>query len=74
MQYSFYILLLGEEMILNKNLFVELLLPRSITRKLDEEEMANYLEPFKEAGESRRPTLTWPREIPVLSDGLLLWN
>ena len=58
-------------MILKNNLFVELLLPRSIMRKLDDEEMANYLEPFKDEGESRRPTLTWPREIPVSSDGML---
>ena len=57
-------------MILKNNLLVEELLPTQIMRKLDDEEMANYLEPFKDEGESRRPTLTWPREIPVLSEGM----
>ena len=55
----------GEEMVLEKNLFVEAVLPGSIMRKLSEEEMAEYRRPFLEPGESRRPTLTWPREIPI---------
>lgn len=55
----------GEEMVLEKNLFVEAVLPSSIMRKLSEEEMAEYRRPFLEPGESRRPTLTWPREIPI---------
>lgn len=55
----------GEQMILEKNLFVEAILPASILRDLTEEEMAEYRSPFTEAGESRRPTLTWPREIPI---------
>jgi len=55
----------GEEMILEKNLFVEAVLPGSIMRQLDDEEMAEYRRPFAEPGESRRPTLTWPREIPI---------
>ena len=56
-------------MILKRNLFVELLLPASISRKLTDEEMASYQEPFKEEGNSRLPTLTWPRQIPVQTDG-----
>ena len=55
----------GEEMVLEKNLFVEAVLPSSIMRELSEEEMAEYRRPFLEPGESRRPTLTWPREIPI---------
>jgi haloalkane dehalogenase len=55
----------GEEMILEKNLFVEAILPGSILRELTEEEMNEYRRPFASAGEARRPTLTWPRQIPL---------
>lgn len=55
----------GESMILEKNIFVERILPASIMRTLSDEEMAVYLAPYTEPGESRRPTLTWPREIPL---------
>jgi haloalkane dehalogenase len=55
----------GEDMALTKNVFVERVLPGSILRKLTEEEMGVYRRPFTEAGESRRPTLTWPRQIPL---------
>ena len=55
----------GEEMILQKNVFVERILPGSVLRKLTQEEMEHYRAPFRQPGESRRPTLTWPREIPI---------
>jgi haloalkane dehalogenase len=55
----------GEEMVLDKNLFVEAVLPASVIRPLSAEEMAEYRRPFAEPGESRRPTLTWPRQIPL---------
>jgi haloalkane dehalogenase len=55
----------GEEMILAKNMFVERVLPGSVMRKLTEEEMAEYRRPFLNADEDRRPTLTWPRQIPI---------
>jgi haloalkane dehalogenase len=55
----------GEEMILDKNLFVERILPASVLRGLSEAEMAVYRKPFAQAGEGRRPTLAWPREIPI---------
>ena len=55
----------GEEMVLEKNLFVEAVLPGSVVRDLSDEEMAVYRRPFAEAGEDRRPTLTWPRQIPL---------
>lgn len=55
----------GEEMVLQKNVFVERILPASVLRGLTEAEMAVYRRPYQEPGESRRPTLTWPREIPI---------
>jgi haloalkane dehalogenase len=55
----------GEMMVLEKNLFVESVLPGAIWRKLSEEEMAAYRAPFVNAGEDRRLTLTWPRQIPI---------
>lgn len=55
----------GEEMVLEKNTFVEKVLPGSILRDLSEEEMAVYRRPFQASGEDRRPTLTWPRQIPI---------
>jgi len=55
----------GEEMVLDKNTFVEKVLPGSILRDLSEEEMEVYRRPFQNSGEDRRPTLTWPRQIPI---------
>lgn len=55
----------GEEMVLEKNIFVETVLPGSVLRKLSEEEMEVYRRPFANSGEDRRPTLTWPRQIPL---------
>lgn len=55
----------GEEIVLQKNVFVERLLPSSVLRGLTEAEMAVYRRPYLEPGESRRPTLAWPREIPL---------
>ncbi len=58
----------GEAMILEKNFFIERILPSSILRTLTDEEMAAYRAPFEEPGEGRRPTLTWPRQIPIDGD------
>ncbi len=55
----------GEELVLDRNVFVERILPGSIMRKLTVEEMAEYRRPYTDGGESRRPTLTWPRQIPI---------
>jgi len=55
----------GEDMVLEKNIFVETVLPGSIIRDLTDEEMAVYRRPYTESGEDRRPTLTWPRQIPI---------
>jgi haloalkane dehalogenase len=58
----------GDTMVLHDNFFVEQILPKAILRTLSIEEMAEYRRPFAEAGEGRRPTLTWPREIPIEGD------
>ena len=58
----------GEEMVLEKNVFVESVLPGSILRTLTDEEHAVYRKPYAEPGEVRRPTLTWPREIPIAGE------
>jgi haloalkane dehalogenase len=55
----------GEEMVLENNLFVEGVLPGAVLRDLTDEEMAVYRAPYTQPGESRRPTLTWPRMIPA---------
>jgi haloalkane dehalogenase len=55
----------GEEIVLAKNVFVERILPTSIMRPLSEEETKCYGARYTEPGESRRPTLTWPRQIPI---------
>jgi len=55
----------GEDMVLRDNFFIEKILPGAILRTLSAEEMAQYRRPFAEPGEGRRPTLTWPRQIPI---------
>jgi len=55
----------GEQMVLENNVFVERVLPGSILRRLSDAEMAVYRRPFLNPGEDRRPTLTWPRQIPI---------
>jgi haloalkane dehalogenase len=55
----------GEELILEKNVFVENILPASIQRRLSDAEMDEYRRPFAAPGEDRLPTLVWPRQIPV---------
>jgi len=58
----------GERMVLQDNFFIEKILPGAILRTLSPEEMGEYRRPFAEPGEGRRPTLTWPREIPIEGD------
>jgi len=55
----------GEAMVLENNVFIEKVLPGSIIRELSIEEMEVYRRPFTRPGEDRRPTLTWPRQIPL---------
>jgi len=58
----------GEQMVLQDNFFIEKVLPGAMLRKLSDEEMAEYRRPFAGPGEGRRPTLTFPREIPIEGD------
>jgi haloalkane dehalogenase len=55
----------GEQMVLEKNIFVERILPGSILRELSGAEMDEYRRPFRTPGEDRLPTLRWPRQIPI---------
>jgi haloalkane dehalogenase len=55
----------GDAMVLEQNVFVEQVLPAGVLRRLADVEMDVYRQPYREPGESRRPTLTWPRQIPL---------
>ena len=55
----------GDEMVLEKNVFVERILPGSVLRDLSDDEMTVYRRPYLLPGEDRRPTLSWPRELPI---------
>ncbi len=55
----------GEEIVLEKNIFVERILLNDSAEGFTDKEKAEYIRPFKNAGEDRRPTLTWPRQIPI---------
>ena len=57
----------GAQMILDRNLFVERVLPGSVIRKMSEAEMTEYRKPFLKR-EDRWPTLTWPRQIPIAGE------
>jgi len=55
----------GERMVLEQNVWVEAVLPALIQRQLSDEEMDHYRQPFASPGEDRRPTLSWPRNLPI---------
>jgi haloalkane dehalogenase len=55
----------GEHMVLDQNLWIEGVLPALIQRQLSDEEMDHYRQPFASPGEDRRPTLSWPRNLPI---------
>jgi haloalkane dehalogenase len=57
----------GEQMILDRNMFVDRVLPGSVLRKLTEAEMTEYRRPFP-GREDRWPMLTWPRQIPIAGE------
>lgn len=54
----------GERLVYEENFFVETILPKTIIRTLEEEEMEAYRAPFRDPS-SRLPTLVWPRELPI---------
>ena len=55
----------GETLVLEENFFVEKILPAMVIRDVPEDVWNEYRRPYRNPGEDRRPTLTWPREIPV---------
>ncbi len=55
---------MGEDLVLRDNFFIETIQSRML-RNLTDEEMDTYREPYREPGESRRPTLTFTRECPI---------
>ena len=55
----------GEELVLEKNFFVERILLGDSVSGYSDEEKEEYIRPFINSGEDRRPTLTWPRQIPL---------
>jgi haloalkane dehalogenase len=58
----------GEGLVLENNVFVEAVLPSGVMRELTDEEKAEYRRPFATSGEDRRPTLSWPRQLPFSRD------
>lgn len=55
----------GERMVLQDNIFIEERVPGAMLRRMSDEEMAHYRQPFANPGEDRRPTLSWPRNLPI---------
>lgn len=58
---------LGWELIVNQNEFIEKRLQQGILRRLTEEELRHYREPFKNR-RSRKPIWRWPNELPIAGD------
>lgn len=58
----------GERMVLEENIFIERILPAAVLRQLTADEMDHYRQPFRNPGEDRRPTLSWPRSLPLDGD------
>jgi len=58
----------GEQMVLEQNMFIETILPSGVLSALSDDAMTEYRRPYTMPGESRRPTLTWPRQIPIDDD------
>lgn len=58
----------GEAMVLDGNVFIEGVLPSIVMRTLSDEEMNQYRRPFLTPGEDRRPTLSWPRDVPLAGE------
>jgi len=55
----------GERLVLEENIFIEKILPQTVFRQFAEEELSHYRKPFLCPGEDRRPTLSWPRSLPI---------
>ena len=63
----------GEDLLINQNMFVEQVLPMSIVRKLTDEEMNRYREPYVDPP-SRKPIWRWPNELPVEGEPADVWE
>ena len=55
----------GERMVLEENVFIEKILPQAVIRQFTDAELNHYGLPFRNAGEGRRPMLSWPRSLPI---------
>lgn len=55
-------------MVLEENIFIEKVLPQAVIRRLTDTEVNHYGSPFRNSGEDRRPTLSWPRSLPIDSE------
>jgi len=55
----------GEDLILQKNLFIEYLLP---LRGIPKDAIEVYRRHFRNPGPSRQPILTWTRELPIAGE------
>ncbi|MGB0573179.1 MAG: hypothetical protein ACPGQM_14165 [Alphaproteobacteria bacterium] len=58
----------GERLVFEENFFIEKVFTAGFIREIDEDTMAEVLRPYNEPGESRRATLSWPRQIPIEGD------
>ena len=63
----------GEDLLINKNIFVENVLPGSVVRTLTDEEMDRYREPYKEEA-ARKPIWRWPNELPIEGEPADVWE
>ncbi len=63
----------GEPMVLTHNDFVEKVLPAGTVRHLTETDMDAYRQPYLRAGEDRRATLTWARQVPIDGTSASSW-
>jgi len=57
----------GEELLINQNMFVEQVLPSAVLRELSEEEMNAYRAPYP-TPEERLPVFMWPNQVPIAGE------
>jgi haloalkane dehalogenase len=64
---------LGNQLVLEQNMFVEQVLPGFVNRTLTKQAMDYYREPFQKP-DHRLPTLSWPRAIPIANEPVATVN
>lgn len=62
----------GRQLLIDENRFIEQVLPGGILRKLGEEEIAAYREPFRDRA-SRKPLYQFPNELPIAGAPADVW-